>query len=234
MLEKLRRDSEWWKNAYLKKEGAYWYHDVNPNRPHVILRSGLHSNGVFNSRPVIADRGLMELAADDLLEEYSSWSGRIVEVDCVVGPQTGATLLAELISSNINRRTGKYTTFASPAKSSEGGEKAMVFDPLDLPKLRNKKILLCEDVLSTGGSVSLTADAVARADGHILPFTLVLVNRSGLEVVDDKHVVPLVYQPMDMWSDAQCPLCRVGSEAIENFKEPPNWARLTANYPRPA
>jgi orotate phosphoribosyltransferase len=231
MQVNMRRDAEWWKRVYMEKPGTYWFHDGNPKRPHAIMRSGSHTKGVFNSRPVIDDLPLMEFASDDLVEEYLSWSGRIGGVEFVVGPQTGATLLAELISLNISRRTGRHCSFASPTKGGEGQDRTMVFDLKDVSKLRGKTVLLCEDVLSTGGSVGLTADAVERAGGLILPFILVLVNRSGLEVVDGKHVIPLVYQPMETWSPENCPLCMTGSEAIQNFKEPANWARLTADYP---
>jgi orotate phosphoribosyltransferase len=109
----------------------------------------------------------------------------------------------------------------------EDGGKFMLFSNEELAILPGKEILLCEDVLTTGGSVSLTAAAIFFATGFTLPFVLALVNRSGLEEVNGWKIVALIDQAMPMWVADECPLCKEGSEPV---RPKDNWARLNATY----
>ena len=101
----------------------------------------------------------------------------------------------------------------------------MVFSNEDLRFLPRRSVLLCEDVLTTGGSVDLTSTAITNAGGIVLPFILVLVNRSGLTEVSGKKIIALIDRPMPMWAPGNCPLCNMGSEAL---RPKDNWAKLNA------
>lgn len=222
------RTADDWIREYKKKD-ALWIHDGNPKRPHALLASGMHSNGFFNSRLVISDEVLLRDAAHNLIELFIRKNEDISKVQGIVGPQTGATKLAEFMSDEIRSITGGSCFWASPAKASRGeeNEKVMVFNDEELRLLLKKSVLLCEDVLTTGESVDLTTVAVKSAGGTILPFILVLVNRSGLTVANNKKIVALIDRPMPMWKPEWCPLCKEGSEAI---RPKDNWARLNAAY----
>lgn len=209
-----------------RKKRALWMHDGSPKKPHALLTSGMHSSGFFNSRLVIPDDLLLRAAADDLLALFFQAGGQIAEVDGVVGPQTGATRLAELLCQQVSGYTSQDCFSASPAKDESGEQRRMVFTAQELRNLPGQHILLCEDVLSTGGSVMRTERAVVLAGGIVLPFVLVLVNRSGMREVHDKRIVALIDHDMPMWSPTECPLCAGGSEAIRAKGE--NWDLLNA------
>jgi orotate phosphoribosyltransferase len=220
----MTRTTEDWIREYQRKD-ALWIHDGTAKRPHALLTSGKHSNGFFNSRLVIPDEVLLRDAALDLLELLSN-SGEIedFDVDIVVGPQTGATKLAELISGLLPD-WGCSCRWASPAKNEQQGQKSMIFSDADLRRLPGSMVLLCEDVLTTCGSIDLTATAVTNAGGIVLPVILALVNRSGLTEVDGKNIIALIDRPMPTWDPDECPLCRMGSEAL---RPKDNWAQLNA------
>lgn len=220
----IRTEAEW--ASEYKKRGALWIHDGNMKHPHTLHTSGKHSNGYFNSRLVIDDDELLYEAGADLLEKILDIDPHIVSVTCVVGPQTGATRLAELLSQHIMSAPGKWCSFASPTKTEEDGHRRMVLTRKEQDTVCGEKILLCEDVISTGGSVELTARAVTRAGGTVLPYVLVLVNRSGLTKVNGRRIIALTDRPLPMWEPSECPLCAGGSEAIFSPKD--NWARLKA------
>ena len=220
------KNEDYWINKY-KKLGALWIHDENHKRPHALLTSGNHSNGFFNSRIVIAEDPLMREAASDLIGLFVENGGDIDKVDIVVGPQTGATKLAEYMSDEIGIRRGRTCRWASPAKVGEGKNKRMLFDDPEHRVMPGDVVLLCEDVLTTGGSVELASDACSAEGGVILPFILMLVNRSGLAQTGGKQPVALIDRAMPMWEPAECQLCQQGSEAIRP-KE--NWAALNAAY----
>lgn len=223
----MHRNTQDWIEAY-QNLGALWIHDDNPKRPHALLTSGKHSNGFFNSRPVIADESLLDQAASDLTELLVfATKGDVTSIDGVVGPQTGATKLSQCICDHLSGCQGQSCFWASPAKTEVAGVKSMTFSPTAIKGLFEQKIILCEDVLTTGGSVDLTEAAVASAGGIILPFVLVLVNRSGLSEIGGKRIIALIDRPMPMWNPDECPLCAKGSQAV---RPKDNWAALNAVY----
>jgi orotate phosphoribosyltransferase len=189
----------------------------------------MHSSGFFNGRRIIADEPFLQEVVADLVDQFILKGGDIKRVDRVVGPQTGGRKLAEFIADEISRRRDKVCYWASPANSNWGGTRTMVFEDPDHSVRPGENILLTDDVINTGGSIELTAQACEETDGVILPQLLCLVNRSGRQGVFGKLIVSLVDYPMPAWAAAGCEMCRTGSEAIPP-KDPANWARLNAQY----
>ena len=220
----MHRNMLGWELAYAVRY-AFWFHDENLGKPHVVLPSGQHSNGYFNTRLIIPHDVVLGDAASDLLELLSSTGeAEGTLIDMVVGPQTGATRLAELISFRVPTYTGDPCGWSSPAKVETNGIKSMVFTPADVKRLNGNRVLLCEDVITTGKSVDLAARAVIAAGGTVLPFVLALVNRSGLTEINGRRVVSLISRLMPLWDPEDCPLCKAGSKAITAGKD--NWNEL--------
>lgn len=222
----MHRDEEGWMNVYREKD-AFWLHNGNPKFPHALLTSDKHSNGFFNSRLVIPDDVLMREAASDLIEKLNLQIDLKVTIEMVTGPQTGATKLAMLICDEVAGFTRSPCLWSSPAKGEIDEIKVMIFNDEDQNRLKGKSILLCEDVLTTGGSVDLTVDASVNAGGTVLPYVLVLVNRSGLKEVNGKKIIALIDREMPMWEPDDCPLCKQGSVVV---RPKDNWNVLTALY----
>lgn len=216
------RNTDEWVNAY-KERNALWIHDGNSKSPHALLTSGKHSTGFFNSRLIIADELILSEGASDLIELLMDLGVDISEVGCVVGPQTGATKLAEFICDQIKTITHSECFWASPAKGEVEGQKVMVFTDEDVPLVAGQTVLLCEDVLTTGGSIELTSTAVENIGGNVLPFVLVLVNRSGLTEIGGRKIISLIHKSMPTYTMDECPLCLAGSKAL---RPKDNWAEL--------
>ncbi len=235
VIQKEHDIESWYVNKYRKLD-ALWIHDGNQLRPHALLTSGNHSNGFFDSRLVIANESLLKLAVNDLVSLLIENNMDLHQVDVVVGPQTGATKLAELLSLEITASKilpsigGLLACLsASPAKHLEGDVKSMLFNDEEWYCISGRHILLCEDVLTTGGSVELTIKAVKEAGGTVLPYVVVLVNRSGLLEVNGKKIIALIDHEMSVWEPHECPLCKQGSVAIRP-KDEGNWEQLNQNY----
>lgn len=222
-----RRTEAQWMDVYAKEFEALWIHDGSHKRPHALLTSGKHSSGFFNSKPIIAHDERLREAASDLIELFVASRGNIDVIDYVVGPQTGATKLAEYISREVTRRRGRLCGWLSPSKAGEGAVRRMVFTDIDRSLLRKKTVLLCDDVRTTGLSIDLTKDAVVAIGGFLEGSVLALANRSDTTVVGDLSIVSLFHRHMPIWSPEECPLCRAGSEAIRP-KQGQNWRLLTA------
>lgn len=75
-----------------------------------------------------------------------------------------------------------------------------------------KRVLVVEDVLTTGGSVKKVIEAT-RAIGGIVVGLGVLCNRGGItpqDVADVPRLFALVNVKLDAWDEADCPLCAKG------------------------
>ena len=217
-----RTEEEWIR--FCEELNAFWVHDGSPQRPHALLTKGGHSNGFFNAEVILENSIYLDQAAGNLLRLLSRENFNVRNLDRVLGPAMGAIKLAHDVARNISIMRDEVCLSSYAEKTSDG---AMTFPRRSVRP--DERVLLVEDVITTGGSVELTAEAVAEAGGITLPFVLALVNRSGLDEVFGKKIIALINKPMPVWTAETCPICTVGSPALRP-KEGAKWARLTADY----
>ena len=222
----IRTDEDWIK--LYEEKGALWWHDGNPKRPHALLTSGKHSDGFFNSELVMEDPNSLNDACADLIMALRTTDFNFGSFERVVGPAMGAITLVHDLARLISRRRSWPCLRAYVEKKDKGASAQMVFRRTNIRS--GEHILLAEDVLTTGASVDLTAKAVEDAGGVVLPYIVMLVNRSGLKEVSGRKIVALIDRPMSTWIPSECPLCRVGSEAIHPKTPPENWKLLNDVY----
>ncbi len=204
---------------------ALWLHDGDPKTPHALLTSGLHSDGFFNSRKITQVPGLLSEAAENLVDMLVHDQGDLSAFDVVVGPQTGATRLAEYLGYRVGMERRRICHFASPKKIESGGHRSMHFDERDTETVSGKRVIICDDVLTTGGSISLAEEAVTAIGGKVYDsYILALVNRSGQTHIDGRKVISLITRNIASWESDHCPLCKAGSVAI---RPKDNWNLLT-------
>lgn len=209
-----------WIATYQERQ-ALWIYDSTRHTHHAELTSGKHSDMFFNSRLIIADDGLLAQATSDLLDLFTQQGGDLSNVEGVVGPQTGAKRMSELMAPQI----GYGTWHASPAKRGTSEQKEMVFTDQEIVRIQGKT-LVCEDVVTTAGSVELTARAITRAGGEVLPWILCLVNRSGQSEINGRKIVALITRYANIWDPTTCPACAEGSIVVRQPKD--NWPQLNA------
>jgi orotate phosphoribosyltransferase len=222
----MTRTEKRWRDEFRRRE-AFWIHDGNIQRPHAKLTTGMHSGGYFNSESITGDINLMIEVANDFMTLLSLERFDVGQVQVVVGPQKGGRVLAEYLSEEIAFFTHFVCNFASPEKGEKEGERIMVLDKEEQSLLKGQTVLLCDDVFTTGDSIKRVEEAVVRAEGIILPYILVLVNRSGKNVFGDKKIISLVSHFMPLWRPEECELCKKGSRALPAKA---NWALLNQEY----
>lgn len=216
-----------WTSSYIEL-GAYWEHNGNPDRPHAILTSGKHSDGFFNSGIVLQDPWLTEQALLDLLKLLEEAGLDIKEVDRVVGPAMGAITLANDLARIIAKTRQRFCYFSYAEKGEPTfyeGKKTWKFSRIGVEK--GEKVLLVEDVWTTGESINGVGDLVEACGGIVLPYRAVLVARSGQTEHHGNKIVALINRKLSSWAPHECPLCKQGSEAIKPKTPPENWKRLT-------
>ncbi len=216
---------EYWIQKYEGKE-ALWIHDGLPARPHALLTSGRHSSGFFNSELITEDPLILDEACEHLAFLIQK-EANVHAIDRVVGPAMGAITVAHDLARQIGNKRGHSCLRAYAEKELDifGNVRGMRFIRTAIQP--GDYILLCEDVITTGTSIGLTACAVTDAGGIVLPYVIALINRSGHAMIDGKEIIALINREMPVWEADVCPLCAKGSEAIRP-KGTENWARLTA------
>ena len=121
---------------------------------------------------------LLDKACYDLVLKLEHEEVNLKEIDRVVGPAMGAITLAHDIARHVSLASTRTCLRAYTEKETVDGKVLMVFKRT--PVRSGERILLVEDVLTTGGSIESAFDAVADAHGTVLPYVGVLVNRSGI------------------------------------------------------
>jgi orotate phosphoribosyltransferase len=199
--------------------GALWIHDNNPARPHALLTSGKHSNGFFNATKVIENPALLEEACVDMWAHHADSLPGQSACDRVIGSAFGAITIAHVIAQMLNVQMG----FTEPVETDDG--KQMVLKRFALSE--GDRVLIVEDVMTTGGTNRKTIKTIEAAGAEVLPVLPVLVNRSGMTELDGRRIIALIDHSMPMWEPEECPLCKQGSEAL---RPKGNWDKLNAHY----
>ncbi|MDD5050652.1 MAG: phosphoribosyltransferase family protein [Candidatus Pacebacteria bacterium] len=222
------KTEEQWMKEFTQR-GSLWIHDGNPKRPHALLTSGGHSNGFFNAIESIKDPDLLDEACDDLLDLLDE--EKVVDKsEMVIGSALGAVTIAYQTAKQLVGVSAGWTEeviLDPPEDAPEGvkGIKIMELKRFDIKP--GTKILVVEDVMTSGATTEKTIAGIKKKNGIVLPQIAVLFNRSGKTHLGEYEIVALMTHPLENWMSQDCPLCKKGSEAV---RPKANWAKLTAAY----
>ncbi|HKC14646.1 MAG TPA: phosphoribosyltransferase family protein [Patescibacteria group bacterium] len=170
---------------------------------HFVYTSGRHGDAYVNKDAIYphtqATRELCGMWAEDF---------RGKDVDVVVGPAMGGVILSHDTASELSRITGKHIPGVYAEK---GKEDDFIFTRGYEDFVRGKKVLVVEDVLTTGGSAKRVIDAVRKLDGEVVGLA-VIANRGNVkpEDVGVDNIDALINVQMDSWAEEECIKCEAG------------------------
>ena len=138
-------------------------------RGEITLASGRKSDFYFNLKPTMLDPEgaalLAELSLDALKDDNADYIG---------GLEMGAVPIAGAIAQLSWQKGSPISAFFVRKKPKEHGARLAVEGLMRGESLQGKRIIIVEDVTTTGGSAIKAVDAVKDAGGEvILVFTLV-------------------------------------------------------------
>jgi len=165
---------------------------------HFVLASGRHSPTYLEKfqvlqRPVETER---------LCRAIAEWA-RPLDLATVAGPTTGGIILAH----EVARQLGARAVYAERREDRSGRELRRGFT-LD----RGERVLVVDDIMTTGGSVQETIEAVRSAGGRVVG-AAVLVDRSGGAASLDVPLQALWTLNIPSYAPSECPLCAKGLPA---------------------
>ena len=168
---------------------------------HFLLASGLHSPVYWEKALVIQYPEYTEKLCRMITDHF-----RGAGIEAVAGPTTPGIIL----SYEVARQLGVRGIFAERDESGGSGRvfrRGFQIDP-------GEKVLVVDDVLTTGGSVSEVIAAVKKLQGQVAGVG-VLVDRSpqrvdfGVPFFSCHRAEVVAYQPQ------QCPLCAKGIPLVK-------------------
>jgi len=164
---------------------------------HFRLTSGLHSAQYIDkfkilSKPVLAAPLLKEMAA--------RWEDK--NIDIVVGPAIGGIIIAY----EIARQLGTEGIFLERKNGEMTFTRGFKIEP-------GQNVLVVEDVVTTGGSVTEVCEQVIKAGGIISGISI-LVDRSGGTVEFESETHALMTMELQVHEESTCPLCKEGVELL--------------------
>jgi orotate phosphoribosyltransferase len=177
---------------------------------HVEYTSGRHGRDYLDKNALYTDTRVTRLLTLSMAEPFSG-----ERVQTVVGPATGGIILSQLIAHHLTMFHNQRVRAIFAAKI-EGGGFGFPFGYDE--HIAGQRVLVVEDVLTTGGTVRKVIELIRKHGGE--PFGLsVLCNRGGLTAPDfpDMQFVPLLEAPLESWAPEDCPLCEAGVPIDDRF-----------------
>jgi len=174
---------------------------------HIVYTSWKHGSAYINKDAVYPNVNLTSrlcsLIADHFRDE------NLYGIEAVVAPAVGGVILCTWIAYWLEQLTGRRA-LAIYAEKSNDGEK-FVFNRGYDKLVADRRILIVEDVLTTGGSVKKVVEATRALGGKILGVGA-LCNRGNVmpQDVTAPEIFSLISVKMDMWDEPDCPLCKTG------------------------
>src|SRR5690349_14218002 len=115
---------------------------------HFLLASGRHSDKYLEKFDLLRNPGVTSQVLEPLAAQLFDW-----DIDVIVGPTTGGMLLA----FELARQLGLPAAYAERTGDGLSGreiKRSTVFQP-------DSKVFVIDDILTTGGSVAETLNALA-------------------------------------------------------------------------
>ena len=180
---------------------------------HFLLASGNHSNRYLQSAKVL-EHPKKAARLSDALAQMIQEAG--IEVDTVCAPALGGVLAGYELARSLDVRS----IFVE--KKEGGMELRRGFEVS-----QGEKIIICEDIITTGGSALKAAQAIEALGGKVVAFAS-LANRGFCKRVGGNDTakpecalpnnIPLFALDdftFEMYAPEECPLCKEGSAAIK-------------------
>jgi len=160
---------------------------------HFLLTSGLHS-------PLYVEKFQVLQYPEHTAALCKALAERFIQdnVQLVIGPMTGGILLAHEVGKNLGTRA----IFTERENGRMTLRRGFVIKP-------GERVLIVEDIITTGGSVQEVVDVV-RAHGGIPVGAGILVDRSGGTIDFGIPHQALLHLTVETYSAEACPLCAKG------------------------
>ena len=172
---------------------------------HLVYASGKHGSDYFDKDRMYPHTHQISRLCQSIAMSFAG-SG----VEAVVAPEKGGIILSQWVAYHLSEMTGREVLAFYAEKTEEGG--FIIKRGNARAILPGKKVLVVEDVLTTGGSVKKVIEAVIALGCELVGLG-VLCNRGQVkpeDVANPARMVALLDLALPMYDEADCPFCKEG------------------------
>ncbi len=180
---------------------------------HFKLSSGNHSQFYLQSAKVLEDPKTAKLLAEALAKEIRASD---IVVDTVCAPALGGLIAGFALAQALDVRF----IFAERVDGVMSIRRGFEVN-------QDEKVLMCEDIITTGGSAMEAARVVESLGGKIVGISALanrgfckrensdITTKANCKLPQDIPFFALADFTFEMYAPDECPLCKDGSEAIK-------------------
>lgn len=164
---------------------------------HFQLTSGKHSDRYIQCAKVLQYPDRTALLSEAMAAPFQGKG-----ISCVVGPAMGGIIVAY----EVARQLGTRALFTERENGRMTLRRGFTLAP-------GEKVLVVEDVITSGGSVKEVVDLVQAVGAEVVGVTCLVQRGTGIDL--GVPLVPLLSLPIAAYDPADCPLCRQGIPAVK-------------------
>ncbi len=165
---------------------------------HFRLTSGRHSGQYMQCAQVLQ---YPQYAAQLCAALAGKFAG--IQIDLVVGPALGGIIVAY----EVGRTLGVKTFFTEREQGVMSLRRGFTINP-------GEKVLVVEDVITTGGSVNEVIRVVREKGGEVAGVG-VLVDRSSGKIDFGVRTESILQMKIESYDPEECPLCKQGLPLVK-------------------
>lgn len=164
---------------------------------HFLLTSGRHSNQYFQCAKVLQYPEYTAQICSLIAEYYKSR-----EIDTVIAPAMGGMIVGYEVARQLNKRS-IFTERENKEMTLRRG----------FTLAKGEKVLVCEDVVTTGGSVFEVIEIVKKFEAEIVGIASI-VDRSNGKVDFGYEFFPSLRLDAVSYPPENCAICREGKSEL--------------------
>lgn len=165
---------------------------------HFLLTSGRHSDRYFQCAKVLQYPEYTEKLCKMIANNF-----REVDIDTVIAPAIGGLVVGQEVASQLNKRF----IFAEREDKKLSLRRGFTLD-------ENEKVLVCEDVVTTGGSVFEVIDILKNSKAEVVGVGYIVDRSNGKVNFHYPQFSTLKMEVVSYLPD-ECPLCREDIELVK-------------------
>lgn len=161
---------------------------------HFKLTSGLHADTYYQCAIALENPHITEKMGDEIAKMYNP-----DKIDLIVSPALGGIILGFAVALAM----GKRFIWAERAQGEMQFRRGFAVG-------KGERVLVVEDVVTTGGSVKEVLELIVRSGGKIAGAAC-LMNRGGHETIGGAKLNSLVTALTEAFEEEHCPQCAAGN-----------------------
>jgi len=170
---------------------------------HIVYTSGKHGKAYVNKDALYPHTALTSLLCQQIALHFEK-----LQIEAVLAPALGGIILSQWIAHHLSELSQREVLGVYAEKSSDGESFVIKRGYDDL--IRNKRVLIVEDILTTGISVKRVVETARQIPCDVIGVAA-LCNRGAVtasQIGNVPELFSLLEVNLETWAPSNCPMCQ--------------------------